>query len=275
MPQIEERQCDVCKDLPPIKIYDGPHGDLNWQRHLSGTDHKKAKAKASAKSGANILDFFKRKPSAASEPSQKQSPRLPANSTRPQPRPIPPSSSIIIDRDDHTIPTPFSPTPSHPSIPSPREPTTNAIINTPAVESETPSTLATPTSPNINSQSPNNAFIIDQAALERVQEMRSLAASLPPSVKIATEHGPLAWMKFGAALSEVSPQDAWEEFDPQLNRLFGTTIPQEDIDAVIERGEFGVDALCFWFDEIIRKYGIGFGLIDHKTSRIMTSLRQW
>lgn len=260
MPLLETRQCDVCTDLPPIQIFDGARGDRNWQRHLTGSDHlSKAKAKKVAAAGQNLRNMFANQ--AAKQAQKKSQPLaadLPILPRIPQPLPLPPSSSISIQDD----PEDSSPS-THQLNPSPPSPVPPA---------PSPPSLAPPSSPFEESQLPGT---VDETALRIVAKMRSLTSSLPSSVRLATKDGPLAWMKDGAFLKDVSAKDAWEELDPKLNKFFHVSIRAEDIDAVMERGVYGVDALSGWFESAVRKYKLPASLIEEKASRIMDSLRRW
>lgn len=189
-------------------------------------------------------------------------PAVPAPSA-PRPQPIPPSSSIHLNETKSLS----SPAVSHPpTVPDQVPPTTTISSFQP-----TPKTFE----PAVAQTSPSTLLPGDSRAVSLIESLRILALTLPSSVRIADSDGPLAFFNYGVYLEEVSVEDAWEELDPVLNRLCGSDVPESQLDKMMERGMFRVDALCAWLKAIVEDYRVKEELLKGKVERLKASLRRW
>lgn len=263
---LETRVCDLCNGKK-IEIYSGSKGDHNWKKHVSGEEHKSKERKAKLKSSnSGIMKFFAKQ---ASKPTATPTSLAPNSSSHhpplPLPLPLPPSGSIDLTLEP--TPQPNRPPPildAPPIFPLSSPPRTPSLPHCTGSEP-----------PNPNTPSLFESLPVDPEAVDLIKSLRLLVNALPDSIKLAEISGPLAWMSYGIYLNEVSPKDAWEELDPQLNRQFGIDCSPEAMDASMERGEYGVDGLLQWFDAAVSQYGIAAGLLRGKVERIMDSLRRW
>jgi hypothetical protein len=98
---------------------------------------------------------------------------------------------------------------------------------------------------------------------------------LPHTVPAGVPLDPLAALSCLPKDLIFDGQDAWEDVvNPMLDRLLGFGTTQDDIHALIRRGQYGMDGVYRYFRSCICDLDIPVGLLEGKIGRLVDAMKE-